>query len=121
MKKRGKAQEKALKLFVAGKYGQAAGLLKTILEKDPEHPRLWLRLGDAYKKLDEKKLAAEAYKSAADGFAGAGFLVQAISCLKQVIDLFPQDDQIHDELAELYSMRGMNYNRPDKVAQDVVA
>ena len=112
--KKSKAKEKALKLLAEGKYGQARDLLSRVLEEDEKDPRLWLRLGDAERKLDRAEAAAEAYKRAAEGFSEAGFLVQAISCLKQVIDLVPDREDVHRELAEVYSRRGIRYEKEEE-------
>ena len=112
-------KDKALDLLATGRWDKARDLLKKILADHPEDYRLWLRLGDAYRKLQDSTNAVEAYRKAARGFGAAGFLVQAIACQKQVLDLKPDEDEIHEELAALYAQRGMTYKRPARPEPEI--
>ncbi|MFH1834090.1 MAG: DUF6584 family protein, partial [bacterium] len=111
-------KDQVFELIAAGKWDKARDMLKKILGANPEDYRLWLRLGDVYRKLEDSENALVAYRRAARGFAEAGFLVQAIACQKQLLDLKPDEDEIHEELSALYSQRGMTYQRPEKREAD---
>ncbi len=90
--------------------GKCRKELKELQEKslqEPENFHLLVRIGDLLKKMGKKEESLSAYRQASEQYAKNGFLIQAIAVNKLVLQLDPSQAAIHDQLAELYSQRGL--------------
>ena len=102
-----KMKEKATKFFAKGKWDQALELYLQLWKMAPKDFRLQLKIGDILLKLDRKKEAIAVYKKVAEAYGKDGFLIQAISVCKIVLELDPKEMEIKNLLSSLYAKRGM--------------
>jgi len=77
---------KGVELLNQGQFGEAAAMLEAAAATDPTQFAVWIRLGDAYKGLNNVDKAIEAYEKA--------------------IALKPDEPGIHNNVGTLYARRG---------------
>ncbi|HBO84182.1 MAG TPA: hypothetical protein DD641_04260 [Deltaproteobacteria bacterium] len=100
-------KDKAEKYFAKGQFSYALETYQSIKKYSEKDPRIYLRLGDIYRKLKKSHDAIEEYKSAAEVFVRQGFIVKAIAVLKMIIDMDPTKTDVQKRLSELYAKQGM--------------
>ena len=96
-------KDKAEKFFVKGKFKDALGTYEQIRAEGKKDPRIFIRIGDMRRKLEDAIGAAEAYKEAVEAFAGQGFIIKAIGVCKMIIQMNPSEEAVQKRLVELYS------------------
>ncbi|TAN61340.1 hypothetical protein EPN18_06865, partial [bacterium] len=97
------AKERAEGFFDKGRFREALDTyehVKGFAEKDP---RIFLRMGDIARKLDEKDSAVGYYKNAVKLFVKTGFIIKAIAVCKVIISIDPSQQDVQAKLAELAS------------------
>jgi len=102
-----KIKEKANKFIAKGKWEQALETYLQLWKMSPKDFRIRLKIGDILQKLNRLKEALAVYKKVAEAYAKEGFLIQAISVCKIILEKEPQETQIKTLLASLYAKRGM--------------
>lgn len=100
-----KLKDQANELYLKGKLKDAANLLEQVVKVDKTDVKSWHKLGDVYKKANEKTKAIEAYTKAAAMYAQQGFLVNAISVNKMILELDPNHKEVQEALAALYAKK----------------
>jgi len=112
--------ESAKRLFGAGKYNDARGLLEEVTKEQPSNEEAWLLLGDCYASLGKNEKAIRAYQEIirinpehADAIfrVGASFTrlgqhSKAIEAYKRVVRIQPQHAQAHFYLGVSYDRLG---------------
>lgn len=96
-------KEKAEKYFVKGKFRDALGTYEQIRAEGKKDPRIFIRIGDIRRKLEDAAGAVEAYKEALEAFARQGFIIKAIGVCKMIIQMEPSEEAVQKRLVELYS------------------
>lgn len=95
-------KEKAEKYFVKGKFRDALGTYEQIRTEGKKDPRIFIRIGDIRRKLEDAAGAVEAYKEALEAFAKQGFIIKAIGVCKMIIQMEPSEEAVQKRLVELY-------------------
>ncbi|MFZ3073026.1 MAG: tetratricopeptide repeat protein, partial [Thermodesulfobacteriota bacterium] len=96
-------KDKAENYFNKGKFKDALSTYEQIRLEGKKDPRIFIRVGDIHRKLDETKPAIEAYKEAVEAFAKQGFIIKAIGVCKMIIQMDPSEEAVQKKLAKLYS------------------
>lgn len=108
-----KYKDKAARYMVKGRWDDAQDALIKAQELAPKDTYIARKIGDMYQRMGKKGEAALAYKRAAGLFAAAGFLFKAISVNKIILSLKPEDKQVQETLAALYSKRREQQGYPE--------
>jgi cAMP-dependent protein kinase regulator len=106
-------------LFSGGKEKEDLQKLQEKVQQDPENFHLLVKMGDLLQKMKRPKEALESYRQASAQYIRKGFLIQAIAVYKIILRLDPTQLKIRQELANLYSQRGMvdGEKKGDRVAE----
>lgn len=96
-------KDKAEKFFVKGKFKDALLTYERIRAEGKKDPRIFIRIGDMRRKLEDAAGAAEAYKEAVEAFAKQGFIIKAIGVCKMIMQMNPSEETVQKRLVELYS------------------
>ena len=100
-----KLKDQAQALFLKGKYEKALAFYHKIVEADPKDIKVWVRIGDLYRKAKRPEQAIDIYAKAARAFAVSGFLMQAISVSKMILEIDPDHRETQNALTELYAKK----------------
>ncbi len=100
-----KLKDDANALYLKGKIKDAIKLLETVVKTDKRDVKSMVKLGDCFRKVNDKNNAIASYKQAARLYAAQGFLVNAISVSKMILSLDPNEKEIQEMLAGLYAKR----------------
>ncbi|RMF15995.1 MAG: hypothetical protein D6761_06960 [Candidatus Dadabacteria bacterium] len=100
-----KLRKKATEAAVKGKLDKALELYQEIVKADPKDIKTWVKIGDIYKKLGRNDQAIEIYAKAATSYAVSGFLMQAISVNKMILEIDPNHAETQAALAALYAQK----------------
>lgn len=100
-----KLKDDANALALKGKVKDAIGILEQVVKVDKSDVKTIVKLGDLYKKNGDKAKAIDAYTKGAALYATQGFLVNAISVNKMILELDPNQKQIQQALADLYAKK----------------
>jgi tetratricopeptide (TPR) repeat protein len=105
MAKKEKLIEKAQKHIQKGYLDKAIGEYKKLVDMDPSDISVRLRLGDLYVKTGKKNEAVKEYLDVAKSHTRKGFYLKAIAVYKQVLKLDETGIDIHNKLADLYTIQ----------------
>ncbi|MBW1870840.1 MAG: cyclic nucleotide-binding domain-containing protein [Deltaproteobacteria bacterium] len=100
-----KLKDQAAKYIVKGSWGSAIKVLLQAQQLAPNDTYIARKIGDCYQRDGDNDSAVEAYKVAAKLFAAAGFLFKAISVNKIILSIDPNETDVQEALAALYSKR----------------
>lgn len=100
-----KLKDQANELYLKGKVKDAAAILESVVKADKNDVKTIAKLGDVYKKLNDKAKAIEWYSRGATMYAAQGFLVNAISINKIILELDPNHKEVQEALASLYAKK----------------
>src|SRR5439155_11549513 len=73
------------------RWEKAAEVLAELAAAEPKDMTHRLKLGDAYRKMDQPQMAIEAYRQAAKFFSDEGQLIKAIGALKIILEIDPRN------------------------------
>lgn len=107
-------KDKAEKYFSKGQFSSSLDAYLSIKTQAGKDPRIYLRLGDIYRKLNKSQEAVEEYKNAAEVFVKQGFIVKAIAVFKMIIDIDPSKADVQKRLADLYAKQGLG-QKPEPI------
>lgn len=107
-------KDKAEKFFSKGQFSSSLDAYLSIKKQAEKDPRIYLRLGDIYRKLNKPQEAVEEYKSAAEVFVKQGFIVKAIAVFKMIIDIDPSKTDVQKRLSDLYAKQGIG-QKPEPI------
>lgn len=102
--------------YTKGQWANALSAYEELISKGKPDVKMVRRVGDLRVKLGNKAGAAEAYRMAADMYAGSGFLVQAIAIYKILLRVDPTAEDVGEKLAGLYAERGLGPTQGEKGA-----
>jgi len=100
-----KLKQEAMQLALKGKAERALKLYQQIVQQDPKDLKTWVKIGDLYKRLQRLDQAVEIYAKTARSYAVHGFLMQAISVNKMILEIDPDHEETQAALAELYAQK----------------
>ncbi len=112
-------KDQAAKHIVRGSWSAAIKVLLQAQQLAPNDTYIARKIGDCYQRSGEKDAAVQAYKVAAKLFAAAGFLFKAISVNKIILSIDPNETDVQEALAALYSKRDGPAPPPPKLKRDV--
>ncbi|MBP1715104.1 MAG: regulatory subunit-like protein [Deltaproteobacteria bacterium] len=95
-------------LFAGSKQEREVRELQQKILQNPKNYHLFVKLGDLLEKKGRRDDALEAYREASSRFSRGGFLIQAIAVNKIILRLDPSQNQIQEQLANLYAERGIS-------------
>jgi tetratricopeptide (TPR) repeat protein len=94
-------KQEAGDLLARGKFAQAEVLYRQMLLLNPRDAQLWVRHGDALKRLGRIEEAVDSYRRASSMLSEAGHLPRAVAALRLALEL--QHDNL-DLISELIRM-----------------
>ena len=97
----------AEKLVARGKIDAAIRQYRRLLEDNPEDTGTLNRVGDLYSRVSKFSEATELYRQTAERFVDEGFYVKAIAVYKKIHRLDAKQYDVHEKLAELYTLQGL--------------
>lgn len=100
-------KERASRHLAKGKLSEALEEYLQLWKLSPDDFRIKLKIGELLQKLGRAREAIAVYKKVAEAYAKDGFLIQAISVCKIVLEIDPAEVEIKNLLASLYAQRGM--------------
>jgi CRP-like cAMP-binding protein len=98
-------KDEVAQLLRKGKFDRAAEVLEQLARAEPKEMTHRLKLGDTYRRLDQKQKAISAYQHAARFFGDEGQLIKAIGAAKIVLEIDPANDAAQGQLAEMNQRR----------------
>jgi CRP-like cAMP-binding protein len=112
-------KDQAARHIVRGSWSSAIKVLLQAQQLAPNDTYIARKIGDCYQRAGDKDAAVEAYKVAAKLFAAAGFLFKAISVNKIILSIDPNETDVQEALAALYSKRDGPAPPPPKKKPEV--
>lgn len=95
-------KDKAEAYFSAGKFAESLATYEKIEEFGAKDPRIFLRMGDIARKVNDNARAIDHYKAASESFIRLGFIIKAIAVCKMIINIDPSQQDVHEKLAMLH-------------------
>ncbi len=96
-------KDKAELLFSKGRYAESLATYEKIKTQGDKDPRIYIRMGDIARKINDNEAAIKYYRDAVRSFVRLGFVIKAIAVCKVIISIDPGHEEIQAYLAELYS------------------
>jgi cAMP-dependent protein kinase regulator len=93
----------ALRALSKGEWGKALDHFKKHCSQEPSDLRSRLKMAEVLERLGRKEEAVQEYRKVAEGYAGEGFLLQAISVNKVILRINPTLKDVNERLAQLYT------------------
>ncbi|HTO99084.1 MAG TPA: cyclic nucleotide-binding domain-containing protein [Myxococcales bacterium] len=87
------------------RWEKAAEVLEQLVGAEPKDVAQRLKLGDTYRRINQKEKAIGAYQHAARFFADEGQLIKAIGAVKMILDVDPKNAAAQKQLAEMNERR----------------
>lgn len=88
-----------------GKHEKALECYQKLIQLNPKDTKIWVKTGDTLRKMGINDQAVSFYTKAAAQYALHGFLLQAISVNKLILEIDPNHKETQEALAELYAKR----------------
>lgn len=82
-------------------YKGALDWFNTLLQKDPKNTQIRLRFADTLVLAGSKKEAVKQLRMVADDLADRGFMIRAIAINKKILQIDPQQTDVHEKLAAM--------------------
>ncbi|MBI5344491.1 MAG: cyclic nucleotide-binding domain-containing protein [Deltaproteobacteria bacterium] len=96
-------KERAEDLFAKGRLTEALAAYEKIKACGGKDPRIYLRMGDIARKMENNQSAEASYKGAAEAFARLGFAIKAIAVCKMLISMDPALEEFQERITRLCS------------------
>ena len=87
------------------RWEKAAEVLAELAAAEPKDMTHRLKLGDAYRKMDQPQMAIEAYRQAAKFFSDEGQLIKAIGAVKIILEIDPRNAEAQKQLGDMNKRR----------------
>ena len=100
-----KLKDEVTDLLKKQKWEKAADNLEKLIKLEPKDMQHRLRLGDAYRRMDQAGKAIGTYEFAAKFFGGEGQLIKAIAAVKMILELDSGNVEAQKQLAEMNQRR----------------
>lgn len=105
--KKERARNNAEKYIAQGKYAAAIEEYESIVRTDPSDMMAVNTLGDLYTRAGKLDEAVHNFMRIAEGYRESGFTLKAIAMYKKISKLKPNDFDIIEKLAGLYTQQGL--------------
>src|SRR5713226_5262370 len=87
------------------KFEKAAEVLEQLVSAEPKDMSHRLKLGDAYRRMEQIQKAITNYQHAAKFFSDEGQLIKAIGAVKMLLEIDPKNAEAQKQLAEMNDRR----------------
>jgi len=87
------------------RWEKAAEVLAELAAAEPKDMTHRLKLGDAYRKMDQPQMAIEAYRQAAKFFSDEGQLIKSIGAVKIILEIDPRNAEAQKQLGDMNKRR----------------
>jgi CRP-like cAMP-binding protein len=111
-------REEAAAANAAGKHKRALAAYLELERIEPRDAQWAKRAGETYRKLNNNKLAIDAFNRSVDRYAQNGFLVQAIAVCKIVLQIDPHHADTLRRLAQMNELVGAGPTRAAGMAEN---
>jgi hypothetical protein len=98
-------------------YKGAVDWFEALLQKDPKNTQIRLRFADTLVLTGSKRDAVTQYRVVADELAEKGFMIRAIAINKKILQLDPNQTDVHQKLAEMNQERSSAEKRSSSLAE----
>jgi hypothetical protein len=98
-------------------YKGAVDWFNALLQKDPKNTQIRLRFADTLVLTGSKRDAVKQYRIVADELAEKGFMIRAIAINKKILQLDPNQTDVHEKLAEMNEERSSAEKRSSSLAE----
>jgi hypothetical protein len=98
-------------------YKGAVNWFNALLQKDPKNTQIRLRFADTLVLTGSKRDAVKQYRIVADELAEKGFMIRAIAINKKIVQLDPNQSDVHEKLAGMNQERSSSEKRPASLAE----
>jgi len=98
--------DKALKFMQKGQWDKSLEFMMQAHAADKSDPHITMKIGDLYKKIDQKREAANYYFKTANIFATQGHTTKAAATYKMILRLDPSLTEVQEKLDELVANYG---------------
>jgi CRP-like cAMP-binding protein len=100
-----KLKDEAAEHVKKSRWDKAAEVLEHLVAAEPKDMAQRLKLGDTYRRINQREKAIGAYQHAAQFFADEGQLIKAIGAVKMILDVDPKNAAAQKQLAEMNERR----------------
>ena len=104
---RAKVSRTAEKFLRQGRLEDAIRAYKRLLDDNPQDTGTLNKVGDLYRKAGQVSRAVACYRLIAERYRDRGFATKAIAMFKKMAKLAPDDPEVREDLAALYSEAGL--------------
>ncbi|MGE0868397.1 MAG: cyclic nucleotide-binding domain-containing protein [Kofleriaceae bacterium] len=111
-------REEAAAATAAGKFKRALAAYLELERLEPRDPQWSKRAGETYRRLNNNRMAIEAYSRSAERYAQGGFLVQAIAVCKLILQIDPHHADALRRVAQMNEEIGRGPTRAASVAEN---
>lgn len=111
-------RDEAAEATAAGKYKRALAAYLELERIEPRDAQWAKRAGETYRRLNNTKLAIEAFNRSAERYAQNGFLVQAMAVCKLVLQIDPAHADTLRRLATMNEQVGAGPTRVSGMAEN---
>lgn len=98
-------KDRGARALTKGNYEKALEAFQELAQHQPKDMRLKMKIGDILHKMRKKDEALKQYEEVAEQYAKEGFLIQAVSVYKLILQIDPQRAGIEAKLQELNESR----------------
>src|SRR5512139_1018355 len=102
--------KEAQKLAGKGQFDKAIAEWRKLVKDTPHDANIFNTIGDLCLKKNSKTEAVDAYRRAADILAEDGFTSKAIALYKKVLNIDPNQVEVHLKLGDMHAEKGLTGN-----------
>jgi CRP-like cAMP-binding protein len=100
-----KLKDDAAEALKKQRWEKAADTLEKLVAAEPKDMQHRLRLGDAYRRMEQVQKSIAAYQHVARHYADEGQLIKAIGAVKIILEIDPKNGDAQQQLAEMNQRR----------------
>lgn len=100
-----KLKDEVTELLKKSKWEKAADVLEQLVAAEPKDMSHRLKLGDAYRRMEQIEKSIVSYQHAARFFADEGQMIKAIGAVKIILEIDPRNDDAQKQLKEMNERR----------------
>jgi CRP-like cAMP-binding protein len=101
-----KLKDDAAEAVTARRWKKAVEAYETLEQIEPQNGMWPQKVGEMYKRLDDRMKAVDAFGRAADRYSKFGFLVKAIAVCKLILEIDPRHHATQEKLGALHAATG---------------
>ena len=107
------------KAYAQQKWKKALAFYEDAAQHFSNDARLEQRMGDLFRRLKKDQQAIDQYKRAADLYSSDGFWAKAIAINKLIMEIDPDDHEVHRKLAEMYAAQKTESESQNEIVPEV--